>query len=79
MVYNPVKHGFRRLGIWTANVDSTLLVGIFAHWPLDEESGTRYDTVDSNHLTDNNTVGFASGKIGNAASFVASNGESLTL
>lgn len=48
-------------------------------WSLDEASGTRYDSHGTNHLTDNNTVGSATGKVGNAASFVAANSESLSI
>jgi len=58
---------------------STLLDGLVSWWDLDEESGIRYDSVGSNDLTDNNTVGYDNGKIVNAASFVATNGERLTL
>ncbi len=41
-----------------------------AYWKLDETSGTRYDAIGSNHLTDVNAVGYAAGLIGNAAHFV---------
>ena len=57
---------------------STLLDGLVSYWSLNEESGTRYDAVGSNDLTDNNTVGFDTGVNGNAASFVAANSESLS-
>ena len=50
-----------------------------SYWPLDETSGTRYDAVGSNDLTDNNTVGAKlRGPEGTAASFVAANSESLS-
>jgi len=50
------------------------------YWTLDEESGTRADsTANGNDLTDNNTVGFGAGKIGNAADFEASNSEYLSI
>ena len=52
--------------------------GLVSYWNLDEESGTRADSVGSNDLTDNNTVGYAAGKIGNAASFVVANTEYLS-
>lgn len=42
---------------------------IDALWPMNEASGTRYDVVGSNHLTDNNNVGSAAGKNGNCATF----------
>ena len=58
---------------------STLLAGLVSYWNLDEESGTRVDSVGSNDLTDNNTVGFDAGVNGSAASFVAANSESLTV
>jgi hypothetical protein len=48
---------------------SPLLNGLVAYWKLDETSGTRFDSVSTNHLTDNNTVGSTIGKQGNAASF----------
>jgi len=57
---------------------SSLLTGLVSWWNLDETSGTRADAVGSNDLTDNNTVGYAAGKIGNAASFVVANTEYLS-
>jgi len=56
---------------------STLPTGLVSWWNLDEESGVRYDAVGSNDLTDGNTVLYAAGKIGNAASFVKANSERL--
>jgi hypothetical protein len=58
---------------------STLLNNLLAYWKLDETSGTRIDSHGSNNLIDNNTVGSATGKIGNAASFVAANSEYLSV
>lgn len=49
-----------------------------SYWKLDEESGTRVDSHGSNDLADNNTVGFDTGKVGNAAKFILANSESLT-
>ena len=69
---------FLRAGA-AAVVKSTLVNNLVSYWPLNEQSGTRYDAVGSNDLTDNNTVGFAAGKSGNAASFVNANNESLSL
>ena len=56
--------------------------GVISYWKLDEVSGTRFDTVGSNNLTDINNVGFETGQItipaaGNAASFVRANAEQL--
>ena len=54
-----------------------LLNQLVAHWRLDEASGVRADVHGGNDLADFNTVGQAAGKLGNAASFVAANEESL--
>jgi len=53
--------------------------GLIHRWSLDEESGTREDSISGAHLTDVNTVGFAAGKDGNAASFTQASQEGLTL
>lgn len=58
---------------------SSLLTGLVSFWKLDEASGTRNDSVGSNHLTDNNTVTQNTGKIGNAAEFVSGNSEYLSI
>jgi hypothetical protein len=54
-----------------------LLSGLVSWWNLDETSGTRYDSVGSNDLSDYNSVGYTTGKIGNAASCVAASSERL--
>lgn len=56
----------------------SLLDDLVSHWKLDEASGTRVDSHGDNDLTDNNTVGQAAGKIGDAAAFVAANSEYLS-
>ena len=58
---------------------SALLNELVAHWRLDEASGVRVDAHGGNDLADVNTVGQAAGKLGNAASFVAGNEESLSI
>lgn len=65
--------------VFATPAGSSLLDGLVAYWKLDEASGTRNDSVGSNHLTDNNTVTQAVGKIGNAAQFTATNLESLSI
>lgn len=50
-----------------------------AHWSLDEASGTRFDSIGSNDLTDNNTVASATGMFGDAANFEADDAERLSL
>ncbi len=52
---------------------------LISYWMMDEASGTRIDSHGSNDLTDNNTVGSATGKINSAADFEASSSEKLTL
>ena len=61
--------------------DSTrLTTNLQGYWTLDEESGTRADsTANGNDLTDNNTVGFGTGKQDNAADFEATNTEYLSI
>jgi len=58
---------------------SGLNSGLVAFWKLDEVSGTRSDSVGANHLTDNNTVTQATGKVGTSAQFTAANSESLSI
>lgn len=53
--------------------------GLAAYYKLDEASGTRADSKGTNHLTDVNTVGQASGQLNDAASFVAASSEELTI
>lgn len=47
-------------------------------WSLDEASGTRHDSHGTNHLTDNNTVGQAAGKVSTAALFDSASTEYLS-
>lgn len=53
-----------------------LLTGLSAWWSLNETSGTRSDSHSNGlDLTDNNTVGSATGLLSNAASFNKANSE----
>ncbi len=64
---------------WTGVAHASLLVDdLAAYWNLDEASGSRFDSVGSSHLTDNNTVSSNPGIINNAAQFVTTNGEFLS-
>ena len=56
----------------------SLLDDLISYWPLDESSGNALDAHGSNDLTDNNTVGTATGLIAGARDFVPANSESLT-
>jgi hypothetical protein len=62
-----------------AAAPSTLLDDIVAFWKVDEESGTRFDSVGDSDLTDNNTVTQAVGLLGSAGQFVAANLEHLNI
>lgn len=52
---------------------------LISHWKLNEASGTRDDSHSTNHLSDNNTVTSATGKVGDAGDFEAMNTEFLSL
>lgn len=58
---------------------SALLNSLISYWKLDEASGTRNDAHGANHLTDNNTVTQAAGRIGNAGQFTSANSEYLSI
>jgi len=56
------------------------IIGLLTSWwTFDETSGTRADSHGSNDLTDNNTVGYATGKKSNGADFEADNSEYLSI
>lgn len=76
----------RAIQFWAAGGPSggadSLLTDLVAWWSLDETSGTRVNAHNPGtyDLTDNNTVGYDTGVVGNAASFAGGgNDESLTL
>lgn len=53
---------------------------IVSRWKLDETSGNRADSVGSNTLVDQNTVGYVAGQFStNAANFVRTNSEYLSI
>ena len=52
---------------------SPLATNIISFWKLDESSGNASDSVASNTLTNNNTVGYVSGLVNNAADFGTAN------
>jgi hypothetical protein len=52
---------------------------LVAFWELDESSGTRVDAHGPHDLTDNNTVMAATGRVGDAATFVNANNEYLSV
>ena len=56
-------------------VSAALSDELQAWWELEEASGVRVDSHNSNDLTDNNTVGSASGQVGTAADFERSSSE----
>jgi hypothetical protein len=52
---------------------------LVSYWKLDESSGNAADSVDSNTLTDNNTVTYGAAKINNGALFDFASTESLSI
>lgn len=58
---------------------SDLTTNLTSCWAMEETSGTRTDSVGSNDLTDNNTVGSAAGLLGTAADIELSNNEYLSI
>lgn len=53
--------------------------GLISYWSLEESGGPRSDAHGANDLTDNNTVGSVSGKVGNAAMCQVANSEWLNI
>lgn len=54
------------------------VANLVSWWPLNEQSGNRADAHGASTLTDNNTVLYAAGLVGNAADFERDNTESLS-
>lgn len=77
LVFFPA--GISHASAVSVSSDSSLLENLVSYWSLEESSGTRYATSGTNHLTDNNTVGWGDGKIGFAADCEASNTETLSI
>jgi hypothetical protein len=57
---------------------SALYTNLVAYWKLQESFGDRYDSKGSNTLTNTNSVGVTTGKIGNASSFVKASSQRLS-
>lgn len=73
----PLYGALSPLKLPTKAQDS-LLDGLVSWWRLEEASGTREDAHGSNDLTDNNTVGSATGKVDIGASLLRANAEYLS-
>lgn len=61
------------------SIPAQLLPTPIAYWKMEEPSGTRNDSIGTNHLTDNNTVTQTAGKQGYAAQFTSANNEYLSI
>jgi len=62
------------------SASAALLDDIQAYWTFEETSGSRADsTANNNDLTDNNTVGYSTGIIGNAADLELANSEYFSI
>ncbi|MBI5295074.1 MAG: hypothetical protein HY869_06330 [Chloroflexi bacterium] len=70
--YDPSTGNFASRGVTLPGDNPAMNGGLTAHWNLNETSGTRYDAMGISNLTVPNTVGFGSGRRGNAASFSSS-------
>jgi hypothetical protein len=57
----------------------TLKTNLVSHWSLEEASGSRADDFGSNTLTPTGAPGNATGKIGQAAQFVAASSQYLSI
>jgi hypothetical protein len=57
----------------------SLLDDLISYWKMDEASGAAIDSHGSNTLTDTNTVGAATGKVGGARDFELDNTEYFTI
>lgn len=66
-------------GGWIIDSSQNLSTNISAYWKLDEQSGTRFDSAGTNNLIDINTTGNIVGIRGNAALFVATASNGLTI
>lgn len=64
---------------FTPDSGGTLGTNLQAFWTLNEQAGDRLDAFATNDLTDINTVSFHTGKLSNAALFVAANSEALRI
>lgn len=62
-----------------AVASSPLKDGLISWWSFDESSGDALDSHGDNHLTDNNTVGTAAGKVSGARDFVPANTEYFSI
>lgn len=61
------------------SANAALTDSMVSFWKLGEDSGNRIDSIGSNNLTSNNSVGQAVGKVGNAAHFTASSTQYLSV
>jgi len=66
-------------GVWFLDslriVSVALKTNLEGYWSLDDTSGSLVDSHGSNTLTNNNTIGSATGKISNAGLFATANSE----
>ena len=76
---NTVALGETSTNGWTLDTTSSLSTSIKAYWKLDEASGTRFDQIGTNNLTDYNNVGQIVGIRNQAASFVLANSSLLSI
>jgi hypothetical protein len=80
-LYGKLKPRRRAMVRVTGYDDAPILQNLVSYWRMEETSAgnTRYDSVGSNHLSDVNTVGYATGKKGNCASFTRADNDRLSI
>lgn len=77
--HNSAISAARVMATYASASDSPGTTNLVAWYTLDETSGTRADSHSGGYtLTDNNTVLYNTGKVSNAAAFVATNSEFLS-
>jgi len=59
--------------LWSGSAFAALTDNLISYWKLDEASGNALDVHGSNELTQNGTVGSATGKVSNARDFSENN------
>ena len=74
---NSVQIGSTSAAGWTVDSTSGLSTNIQAYWKMDETANARADVFGTNHLSDYNSVSFASGIRGNAGAYISTNSEML--
>lgn len=63
----------------TTSSTTTFPTSPVSYWKVDEASGTAFDSVIANHLTNNNTATYSSGRINNGVNLVRASSQYLSI